>query len=109
MERAMTDETMRAELLPCPFCGFHWSGLRAIAKTAKGTAGGWHYFVRCPQCHATGPRSLASTADAADKWNTMHDIERARIAEIARSMGENEGPDYRRACDDIAERIEECE
>lgn len=54
------------EICPCPFCGYF---ARAQHRTAK-TAGGYHYFVRCPRCHTEGPRSLSGEDDAIAKWNT---------------------------------------
>lgn len=83
----MTDETMRAEF--------------EAAETREG--GIWPgKFERDRHGHYTS----IDTGRLWTGWRMAIATERARCAEIARSMGENEGPDYRRACDDIAERIE---
>jgi hypothetical protein len=50
----------------CPFCRcdncFAW---RRKAKTGYG----FHAFVRCPNCHAEGPRSMLGELDAVYKWD----------------------------------------
>jgi len=86
----MTDETMRAELRPCVYCG---APCRDVVLMRGGDHGWGDDASRTVQIYVGGDDAIAA--------------ERARCAEIARSMGENEGPDYRRACDDIAGAIED--
>jgi hypothetical protein len=59
---------MNEQPLPCPFCQHKVLALHAHSRRAK-TAGGYHYFVRCPSCHTEGPRSLSGTDEAIAKWN----------------------------------------
>lgn len=59
---------MDNKLAPCPFCDHKVLMPHVHSRSAK-TAGGYHYFVRCPRCHTEGPRSLSSKDDAIEAWN----------------------------------------
>jgi len=60
---------MDNKLEPCPFCDHKVLMPHVHSRSAK-TAGGYHYFVRCPRCHTEGPRSLSGKDDAIAAWNS---------------------------------------
>lgn len=65
----MIEESLEGDpqaLALCPFC----EGAPVLrSRNAGGVASGKHHFVRCPFCHAEGPRSTTSAQSAIAAWN----------------------------------------
>lgn len=61
---------MKAELLPCPFCG---SDLNLNIDNFRQEGHWWHY-VECVRCQATGPVKHLKR-DAIGAWNRRNNDE----------------------------------